>query len=92
MLLAAIGHRGNKMTSKRGKGYLARKSLFTKGLKQGYLTFQEIDRALPPGSLTATDRWLLYYSVRAANIRVVDQTAQPHPAAPLVEEKTLTLQ
>ena len=36
-----------------GKSYLARKQLFQKGLKSGRLTVQEIEEALPAGTLTA---------------------------------------
>lgn len=56
-----------------GKSYLARKQLFAKGIREGRLTVQEIERALPPGSLTAAERWLLYYSLRAAQVEIVDE-------------------
>lgn len=57
---------------KTGKSYLARKHLFAKGLREGRLTVQEIEEALPPGVLTAAERWLLYYSLRAAEVEIVD--------------------
>lgn len=56
-----------------GKTYLARKELFHKGIQQGRLTVQEIERALPPGSLTPAERWLLYYSLRAAQVEILDE-------------------
>lgn len=56
------------------KSYLARKALFTKGLREGRLTTREIEDALPPGALTAAERWLLYYSLRAAQVEIVDQS------------------
>jgi Sigma-70 factor, region 1.1 len=56
-----------------GSSYLARKSLFAKGIREGRLTVQEIEEALPPGSLTAAERWLLYYSLRAAQVEIVDE-------------------
>ncbi|MFZ5469386.1 MAG: hypothetical protein ACOZIN_08115 [Myxococcota bacterium] len=57
--------------------YLARKALFAKGIKEGRLTVREILAALPPGTLTAAERWLLYYSLRAAEVEIVDeQTGQ----------------
>jgi hypothetical protein len=56
-----------------GSSYLARKSLFAKGIKEGRLTVQEIEEALPAGSLTAAERWLLYYSLRAAHVQIVDE-------------------
>jgi hypothetical protein len=56
-----------------GKSYQARKELFAKGLREGRLTVQEIEAALPPGTLTAAERWLLYYSLRAAQIEILDE-------------------
>ena len=61
------------MDPKIGQTYVARKLLFAKGLRDGRLTFQEIERSLPPGSLSAAERWLLYYSLRAAQVEIVDQ-------------------
>ena len=56
-----------------GPSYEARKALFTKGFREGRLTVQEIESALPPGTLTAAERWLLYYSFRAAQVEIVDE-------------------
>jgi len=51
-----------------------------KGFRGRVLTVEEIERALPPGSLTATERWLFYYSLRAAEIEVRgDQPADQKP-------------
>ena len=61
------------MDNRIGKSYLARKALFAKGLKDGRLTVQEIEEALPSGSLTAAERWLLYYSLRAAQVEIIDE-------------------
>ena len=60
-------------TDKIGKSYTARKELFQKGIRDGRLTVQEIERALPAGTLTAAERWLLYYSLRAAGVEIVDE-------------------
>jgi hypothetical protein len=57
--------------------YLARKALFAKGLKLGRLSVQEIEQALPEGALTVTERWLLYYSLRAACVEIVQGPAEP---------------
>jgi hypothetical protein len=62
-----------KTGQKIGPSYLARKRLFAKGLRDGRLTVQEIEEALPPGTLTAAERWLLYYSLRAAQVEIVDE-------------------
>jgi hypothetical protein len=56
-----------------GKSYVARKALFAKGLRDGRLTVQEIEEALPAGTLTAAERWLLYYSLRAAQVEIIDE-------------------
>jgi hypothetical protein len=56
-----------------GESYLARKALFAKGLKNGRLTVAEIQEALPEGSLSAAERWLLYYCFRAAEVEIVDE-------------------
>jgi hypothetical protein len=48
----------------------SRKALFQLGLRRGHLTIDEIDRALPPGALSAMERWLLLYSLRAAGVDI----------------------
>ena len=59
-----------------GPNYLARKALFAKGLRQGRLTTQEIEAALPSGTLTASERWLLYYSLRASQVEIIDELSE----------------
>ncbi len=61
------------MSDKIGQSYRARKALFAKGIRDGRLSVQEIEAALPDGSLTAAERWLLYYSLRAAEIEIFDE-------------------
>jgi hypothetical protein len=56
-----------------GRSHKARKALFTRGIRRGFLTVEEIDEALPPGSLTDAERWLLYYSLHAARVEVLDR-------------------
>jgi hypothetical protein len=69
-----------------GKSYVARKALFAKGLREGRLTVQEIEEALPAGTLTAAERWLLYYSLRAAQVEIIDEvTGQVDPGISLQE-------
>jgi hypothetical protein len=55
-----------------GRSHKARKALFTRGIRRGFLSIGEIDQALPPGSLTDAERWLLFYSLHAARVEVVD--------------------
>jgi len=60
-------------TLKIGREHKARKALFTKGIRRGFLTLQDIDEALPAGSLTDAERWLLFYSLHAARVEVRDE-------------------
>jgi hypothetical protein len=53
-----------------GLAHLERKRLFMKGFRERILTVAEIEASLPPGSLSAMERWLFYYSLRAAEIDV----------------------
>lgn len=50
--------------------HAARKSLFARALARGVVSQDEIDEALPPGSLSEAERWLLLYSLRAAGVEV----------------------
>jgi hypothetical protein len=55
---------------KRGTTHSARKALFRRGIQQGFLTLDEIDAALPPETLSPSDRWLLFYSLQAAEVEI----------------------
>ena len=57
---------------KTSRSHRARKELFQRGIRRGTLTVQEIERALPEGSLTDAERWLLYYSLRASGVEIRD--------------------
>lgn len=59
-------------TLKIGRSHKARKALFARGIRRGFLSVEEIDEALPPGSLTDAERWLLYYSFKAARVEIRD--------------------
>src|ERR1700687_3088440 len=63
----------SRMRDQIGNAYLARKALFSKGIREGRLGVQEIERMLTPDSLSAPERWLLYYSLRAAEVELVDE-------------------
>jgi hypothetical protein len=54
----------------------ARKALFQIGLRRGHLTLAEIDGALPAGSLSPAERWLLLYSLRAAGVDIRDDRGE----------------
>lgn len=51
----------------------ARKGLFQLGIRRGWLELAEIDRAVPAGSLSPPERWLLFYSLRAAGVEIRDE-------------------
>ena len=70
---------------KTGRSHRAKKELFQRGLRRGFLTIQEIETALPPGALTAAERWLLYYSLHAAEIEIRDETGELVTVAPLTQ-------
>lgn len=57
---------------KTSSSHRARKELFQRGIQQGWLSVQEVERALPAGSLTDAERWLLYYSLRASGVELRD--------------------
>lgn len=57
---------------KASRTHRARKELFQRGLRQGYVTVEDIERSVPVGALTGSERWLLYYSLRAAGIEIRD--------------------
>jgi hypothetical protein len=75
-----------------GRSHSAKKQLFQRGLRRGFLTIQEIETALPPGSLTAAERWLLYYSLRAAEIELRDEGGNLVTVPPLSPEELERLQ
>ena len=62
----------------------ARKALFQLGIRRGTLTVEEIDRALPPGSLSPAERWLLFFSLRAAGVEIRERGGADaeHPEDP----------
>ena len=59
---------------KASQTHRARKELFRRGIQQGSLTVQEIERALPASALTDAERWLLYYSLQASGVAILDAT------------------
>jgi hypothetical protein len=67
-----------------GSSHHARKELFRRGLAQGFITLADIDSALPPGTASQGERWLLLYSLRAAGVDVRDASggAVELPEAP----------
>jgi hypothetical protein len=54
----------------------SRKALFQLGIRRGHLMLAEIDRALPQGTLSPAERWLLFYSLRAAGVEIRDGGGQ----------------
>jgi hypothetical protein len=64
------------MRPKISETHEARKSLFRKGVQEGRLSVEEIERTLPEGGLTAAERWLFYYSLRAADIEILGEESE----------------
>lgn len=75
---------------KTSSSHRARKELFQRGIQQGWLSVQEVERALPAGSLTDAERWLLYYSLRASGVELRDgeghEVAEPDLPRPPVDD------
>ncbi len=55
-----------------GGSHRMRKALFVRGLRQGYLNVEEVEAAVPPGTMSAAERWLLYFSLRASEVELRD--------------------
>lgn len=55
-----------------GGGHKLRKALFVRGIRQGYLNIDEVEASMPPGLMTAAERWLLYFSLRASHVELRD--------------------
>ena len=64
-----------------GETHRARKALFARGIQRGWLLLAEIAKALPPGTLSEAERWLLLVSLRAANVEL--RADDGHPVDPL---------
>ncbi len=58
---------------KTGSSHHARKELFRRGLAQGFITLADVDAALPVGTASQGERWLLLYSLRAAGVEIRDR-------------------
>jgi hypothetical protein len=68
---------------KTSRSHRARKALFQRGIQRGALTVEEIERAVPEGSLTDSERWLLYYSLRASGVEIRDARGAPVEPVPV---------
>lgn len=52
------------------KLHLARLRLFQRAVRRGYVTMDEIDHALPSGTLSSSERWLLHYSLESLGVEI----------------------
>jgi hypothetical protein len=59
-----------------GGGHRIRKGLFVRGIRRGWIGIDEVERALPPGLLTPAERWLLYFSLREAEVELRDEAGR----------------
>lgn len=64
------------MRPKISETHEARKTLFRKGVQEGRLSVDEIEETLPEGGLTPAERWLFYYSLRAADIEILGDESE----------------
>lgn len=69
-----------------GGGHKLRKALFVRGIRQGYLNIDEVEASIPPGLMTAAERWLLYFSLRAAHVELRDSEGRVVTPDELVPE------
>ncbi len=60
------------MATRSGSSHEARKKLFSRGVRRGWVSLREIEEAAPEGSLRPAERWLLFYSLRAAGVEILD--------------------
>lgn len=74
------------MSLKTGGGHRMRKDLFMKGIRQGYLDVDEVEESIPPGMMTPAERWLLYFSLRAAQVELRDSEGRPITPSDIVPE------
>lgn len=55
-----------------GGSHRLRKELFHKAMRDGWLNVDEIEEAIPAGSMSAAERWLLYFSLRSFEVDLRD--------------------
>ncbi len=76
---------GSETVRAGSESHEARKALFQTGIRRGWLDLAEIEHALPAGSLSPPERWLLFYSLRAAGVEIRDEQGtvlDAHPGDP----------
>lgn len=79
---SSTADQGSEAVRAGSESHEARKILFQTGIRRGWLDLTEIDRALPAGSLSPPERWLLFYSLRAAGVEIRDQQGGTLDAIP----------
>ncbi|MFM2153445.1 MAG: hypothetical protein RL199_1880 [Pseudomonadota bacterium] len=50
-----------------------RRDLFVRGLREGYVDAERVEEEIPPGMMSASERWLLYFSLSASEIELRDR-------------------
>jgi len=48
----------------------ARRSLFSSGVRRGFVTLDEIELATPLSTMSSAERWLLFYSLNAIGVEI----------------------
>jgi hypothetical protein len=49
-----------------------RRDLFVRGLREGFVDAEQVEAEIPPGMMSASERWLLYFSLSASDIELRD--------------------
>ena len=49
-----------------------RRDLFVRGLREGFVDAEQVEADIPPGMMSASERWLLYFSLSASEIELRD--------------------
>ncbi len=75
-------------SSKMGKSHREKIHLFQAGLRRGFVTSQEVDAVLPEDQANDAERWLLYYSLQAAEIEIRNQKDTADSSSPTEQSKT----
>jgi hypothetical protein len=63
-----------------------RRALFVRGLREGWVDAEAIDREIPPGMMSSSERWLLYFSLSASEVELRDHAGRVLTPDDLVPE------
>jgi hypothetical protein len=70
-----------------GKSHRDKIHLFQEGLRRGFVTSQEVDAVFFEDQANDAERWLLYYSLQAAEIEIRNQKSTADSSSPTKESE-----